>query len=65
MPNRVKSKVRRLPNQWDVAIQEAERQLNAAKQRVKGLERAVENWKRLRDGGMPWPESNATESPSA
>lgn len=56
MSNHVKGKVRHTPNsQWDAAIQEAKRQLMLAKRRIEGLERAVANWTKLRDEGVPWP----------
>ena len=56
MPNHVKHKVRLPSNSgWSAAIAEAERHLVLAKRRVEGLKRVVQNWRRLRDDGMPWP----------
>lgn len=58
MSNPVNRKISHAPNPaWNAAIAEAERQLVLAKRRVTGLEKAVRNWKKLRDEGMPWPGS--------
>jgi len=65
MPNRVKGKVRHTPNSpWDAAIKEAQRQLVHARRRAEGLERAVKNWTKLRDEGIPWPEAQSANQSS-
>jgi hypothetical protein len=62
MPNRVKGKVRPTPNSsWNSAISEASRQLALAKRRVEGLEKAVKNWTKLRDDGIPWPGAQSED----
>jgi hypothetical protein len=56
MSNRVKEKLGVASNSpWNLAIKEVERHLTLAKRRVVGLEKTVQNWKKLRDEGMPWP----------
>jgi hypothetical protein len=66
MPNRVKGKLDNKPKKlWNTAIREAERQLVLAKRRVEGLEKAVQNWTRLRDEGMPWPETQSDHQSKA
>lgn len=40
---------------WDEAIQEAERQIADAKERIRGLKMSVETFRRLRDRGMSFP----------
>lgn len=57
--NFVKKKITHGVNKWDVLVADSEMQLTAAKNRVIGLEKAVKNFKQLRDSGMPWPEEKA------
>lgn len=53
--NRVKRHSRGKLTKWDVLIADAERRLTEAKIRVAGLEKAVKNFKELRDSGTLWP----------
>jgi hypothetical protein len=62
MSNRVKGKVKQKLNKWDVALHEVERHLAMAKQRVQQLEVVRSNWTRMRDEGMPWPQSQDQHS---
>ena len=42
---------------WDDLIQDAQRQIEEAKQRMGKLKKARKRLEQLRDQGMPWPES--------
>jgi len=56
MINRSKRKVKhKIGTDWSVLIAGAERQLEEARFRVSKLEETVQNFKRLRDEGMPLP----------
>jgi len=58
--NRVKRNLTQKINLWDVLVAEAERQLTEAKTRAAGLEKAVKNFRQLRESGMPWPGTKKT-----
>ena len=53
----VKRKVRRLSD-WDVAIAEAQKLLIQTQRRAIELRTVIDNFKKLKRSGIPWPLSN-------
>ena len=40
---------------WDDLIQDANRQIVSAKQRIAKLKKTIKSLKQVRDSGQPWP----------
>jgi len=40
---------------WDELIQDANRQIDAAKSRIAALRKTVKSLEQVRDSGQPWP----------
>ncbi len=49
-------------NLWDVAISDAEKLLNEAKERVAGLKRSITIFREKRDSGEPFPSEKRERS---
>jgi hypothetical protein len=45
---------------WALAIEQAERGINQAKERIEKLERSIEVFKECRDAEEPWPGTSET-----
>jgi hypothetical protein len=43
---------------YDAAISDAERQLSQVRDRERGLLKVIEDLKRLKDNGQPWPAAS-------
>jgi len=46
---------------WDMLIQDASRQIDAAKQRIALLKKTLKNLERVRDSGQPWPGTQSAD----
>jgi len=52
---KVKSGVKEVLGSWDTAIEDAEREIQTAKQRIAGLKLSIESFKQLRERRASFP----------
>ncbi len=49
-------------NTWDLAISDAEKQIQEAKTKIAHLKRAIKSFEILRDTGAPFPAENTSRN---
>ena len=52
---------RKVLTKWDDLIQDANRQIEMARERIATLKLTIKGLERIRDSGMPWPGRGAAE----